>query len=221
MKTAIVCFVFCLLVGLAGCNHDHDKIGDAPRTEATSPVAGWKEISTSGVALQFPSDWKVMDMSRDKFEQGADKVFGSDPKFADIRSQASAAAKQGVIKLMAFETTTLGTGFTTNCTVGIVEAPGQETLEQAAQATVSQLEPVVTKGTQPKLQYVTLKSGRSALIRSEITSPNPAVPVLVSRAYLSVKKSKLAVVTFTVPEKDEAHIQAIADQVMDTFHYTN
>jgi hypothetical protein len=221
MKPAIICFAFSLLVGLTGCKHDHDKIGDAPRTESASSVAGWKDISTSGIALQFPADWKVMDMARDKYEKAADQVFGNDPKFAEVRSQASAAAKQGMFKLFAFETATIGSGFATNCNVMIQDAPAQETLEQAADLTVSQLGPVVTKGTQPKLQYLSLKSGRSAMIRSEITTANPSFPVLVSLAYLSLKGSKLVVVTFTVPGKDETHIQPIADQVMNTFHFTN
>ena len=58
--------------------------------------------------------------------------------------------------------------------------PGQATLEQVADATIGEIAPLVTNGTQPKLEYVSLKSGRSALIRSEITIPNPSVPVLVS-----------------------------------------
>ena len=221
MKRAMIGLALCLLVGFTGCSQEHDRVGDAPRTETASSIAGWKGVSTSGIALQFPADWKLDDLSRDRYEQGADKVYGNDPKFAGIRSQASAAAKQGVIKLIAFETATVGTGFATNCSVGILDAPGQETLEQAAQATVSQLAPIVTQGTQPKLQYVTLKSGRSALIRSEIKSPNPAIPALVSLAYLIRKDSKLVVVTFTVPAQDETHIQTIANHVMETFHFGN
>ena len=134
MKRAMLCIVFSLLVSLTGCNREHDKIGDAPRTVSASSVAGWKDVTTSGIALQFPTDWKLMDLARESYEQGADKVFGSDPKFAAVRSQASAVAKQGLVKLLAFETATLGSGFATNCNVVIQDTNGQVTLEQVADA---------------------------------------------------------------------------------------
>ncbi len=216
-----MCFAFILLVGLIGCNREHDKIINAPRTESASSLAGWTDVSTSGIALRFPTDWKLIDLTREDFEQSADKVFGSDPKFAAARSQVSAAVQQGLFKLLAFETATLGSGLATNCGVGIQDMPGQETLEQAAEATAREIAPMVTNGTQPKLEYVSLKSGRSALIRSEITPPNPSIPVLVSLEFLNIKGSKLVAVTFTAPLTDETHIRTIADQVMDAFRFVN
>ena len=137
MKSALICFAFILLVGLIGCNREHDKIVDAPRTESASSVAGWTDVSTSGIALRFPDDWKLIDLTRESFEQAADKVFGSDPKFAAVRSQVSAAAQQGLVKLFAFEAATLGSGVATNCAVGIQDMPGQATLEQVADATIA------------------------------------------------------------------------------------
>jgi hypothetical protein len=153
MKPALICFAFILLVGLIGCNREHDKIVNAPRTESASSVAGWTDVSTSGIALRFPDDWKFMDLTRENLEQALDKVFGSDPKFAETRSQASAMAQQGTFKLLAFETATLSSGFATNCVVGIHDMPGQETLEQVADAWVRAIAPMVTNGTQPKLEY--------------------------------------------------------------------
>ena len=100
MKPALVCFAFILLVGLIGCNREHEKIVDAPRTESASSVAGWTDVSTSGIALRFPNDWELIDLTREGFEQGADRVFGSDPKFAALRSQVSAAAQQGLINCL-------------------------------------------------------------------------------------------------------------------------
>lgn len=107
MKPALVCFAFILLVGLIGCNREHEKIVDAPRTESDSSVAGWTDVSTSGIALRFPDDWELIDLTREDFEQGADRVFGSDPKFAELRSAASDAVEQGLFKLLAFEAATL------------------------------------------------------------------------------------------------------------------
>ena len=104
MKPALICFAFILLVGLIGCNREHDKSVNAPRTESASSVAGWTDVSTSGIALRFPDDWKLIDLTREGFEHAADKVFGSDPKLAALRSQVSTAAQQGQIKLWAFET---------------------------------------------------------------------------------------------------------------------
>jgi len=221
VKPALICFAFILLVGLIGCNREHDTIVNAPRTESASSVAGWTDVSTSGIALRFPTDWKLIDLTREDFEQGLDNVFGSDPKFAEARSQAGAAAQQGMMKLLAFETATLGSGFATNGNVVIVDEPGQETLEQVAEANLGEIAPLVTNGTQPKLEYVSLQSGRSALIRSEITPPNPSVPVLVSLVYLDVKGSKVVAVTFTAPRTDETHIRTIADQVMDAFRFVD
>ena len=221
MKTALVCFAVSLLLSLTGCRGEHNKIGDAPRTESASSAAGWKEVSTSGIALRFPSDWKMIDFTRANFEQRAEEVFGNDSKFADMRSQTSAMAKQGMIKLFAFEPLTTGSGFGANCNVVIQDIPGQTTLEQVAGASVQQLAPLVAKGTQPKLEYPSLISSRMAVIRSEITTPNPSIPALVSLAYLNLKASKLAVVTFTTPMTDETRIRTIADQAMGTFRFTN
>ena len=53
MKPALICFAFILLVGLIGCNREHDKFGDAPRTESDSSVAGWTDVSTSGIAIKW------------------------------------------------------------------------------------------------------------------------------------------------------------------------
>ena len=221
MKPALICFAFILLVGLTGCNREHDKIVDAPRTESASSVAGWKDVSTSGIALRFPNDWELIDLTREDFEQGADRVFGSDPKFAAVRSQVSAAAQQGMYKLFAFETATLSSGSATNCNVVIQDMPGQETLEQVAEANLAAMASLVTNGTQPKLEYVSLKSGRSALIRAEMTTADPSVPVLVSLVYLNIKGSKQVAVTFTAPRTDETHIRTIADQVMDAFRFVD
>jgi hypothetical protein len=220
-KPALICFAFILLVGLIGCNREHDKIVNAPRTESASSVAGWTDVSTSGIALRFPTDWKLIDLTREDFEQGLDNVFGSDPKFAEARSQASAVAEQGLMKLLAFETATLSSSIATNCGVGIHDMPGQATLEQLADASVGEIAPLVTNGTQPKLEYVSLKSGRSALIRSEITPANPSIPVLVSLEFLNIKGSKLVIANFTAPRTDETHIRTIADQVMDAFRFVD
>ena len=122
---------------------------------------------------------------------------------------------------MAFDTATLGSGFATNCAVGILDTSGQETLEQAADETLREIAPVVTNGTQPKLEYVSLKSGRFALIRSEITSPNPSLPAIVSLTYVNIKGLKLVGVTFTAPRTDETHIRTIAEQVMDAFRFVD
>ena len=221
MKPALKCFAFILLVGLIGCNREHDNIVNAPPTESDSSVAGWTDVSTSGIALRFPDDWKLIDLTTEDFEEAADKVLGSDPKFAGIRSQVSDAAQHGMYKLFAFETATLSSGFATNCNVVIQDMPGQATLEQVAEANLAAMASLVTNGTQPKLEYVSLKSGRSALIRSEVTTADPSVPVLVSLVYLNIRGSKQVAVTFTAPRTDETHIRTIADQVMDAFRFVD
>ena len=100
MKSALICFAFILLVGLIGCNREHDKIVDAPRTESASSVAGWTDVSTSGIALRFPDDWKLIDLTRESFEQAADKVFGSDPELQTARSQVSAAGTARTVQIV-------------------------------------------------------------------------------------------------------------------------
>ncbi len=221
MKPALICFAFILLVGLIGCNREPEKIITAPRTESGSSVAGWTDVSTSGIALRFPDDWELIDLTEEGWKESVDTAVGSDPKFAEMRSMVSDAAQQGMIKLYAFETATLGSGFATNCNVVILDVPGQGTLEQVAEANLREIAPLETNGTQPKLEYVSLKSGRSAFIRSEITLPNPSVPVLVSLVYLKIKGSKQVAVTFGAPRIDETHIRTIADQVMDGFRFVD
>src|SRR5204863_8189426 len=93
------------------------------------------------------------------------------------------------------------------------------TLESAASDVVRQITPMVVPGTQPKLAYQTVKSGKVAVIRSEIRPANSNIPALVSLGYLGVKGSKLAVVTFTAPLSVETHIRSIADQSIDTFRF--
>src|SRR5262245_18077307 len=164
MKPALICFAFILLV--SGCNHEQTI--SAPRTETNSSVAGWTDISTSGIALRFPNDWKAIDLTAGDLEKGIDLTFGSDPKYAQIVSQVREAAQQGMMKLVAFESATMGSGHATSCNVGLVYLPGEETLEQSVDEYLrdlaSSLGPVITQ--QPNVEYVSLKSGRSALIRS-------------------------------------------------------
>src|SRR5690242_19644350 len=100
MKVSMLCLAVCLLLGMAGCSPEHERVGDAPKTITASPVDGWQEISTSGVTLRLPPDWKVMDLVQSKMEEGLDRAFGNDPKFADLRKQTSDMAKQGQIKLV-------------------------------------------------------------------------------------------------------------------------
>src|SRR5438270_2325124 len=204
MKALRSCLILALTLCSFGCIRSHDKIGDAPRTEsASSSVAGGTEISTSGIALSLPPGWKAMDLTRQTFDQAADKVFGSDPKYAAMRQQTSAMAKQGMIKLIAFESATMGSGFATNCNVVIQNQPAQVTLEQIADASVQQLKQLVAAGTEPKLEYVTLKAGKAAIIRSEVKSPNPSVPTYVSFGYLVMKGSNMCVVTFSAASSEE------------------
>lgn len=221
MKMHLVFLVGSLYLGLTGCSRGSHNIGDASRTETLSLVAGWKDVSTSGVTLQLPTDWKAIDFSTAAFEKGADKVFGNDPRFASLRSQASAMAKQGMVKLFAFDMSTVGRGFNTNCNVIVQELPGQPTIEQVAAETARQIAPMVASGTSPKMEYAMLKPGKSAIIWSEIRSPNPSIPALVSIAYLSVKGSKIAGVTFTAPLTDETRLRTIAKQAMSAFRFTD
>ena len=94
------------------------------------------------------------------------------------------------------------------------------TLEQIADASVQQLKQLVAAGTEPKLEYVTLKAGKAAIIRSEVKSPNPSVPTYVSFGYLVMKGSNMCVVTFSAASSEEAHVRQIADQSMNTFRFT-
>src|ERR1043166_12569 len=77
-----------------GCHGEH-KAGDAPRTERASSTTGWKDISTSGVSLRLPSDWKAIEIGRDTLEKGIDKVMGNDPKMAALRAQTREMRSEG------------------------------------------------------------------------------------------------------------------------------
>ncbi len=221
MKALRSCLLFALVLASSGCPKSHDKIGDAPRTEkSSSSVEGGTEVSTSGISFSLPAGWKTMDLTRQTFDESANKVFGSDPKYAAMKQQASAMAKQGLIKLLAFETATMGSGFATNCNVVIQNQPAGITLEQIADASVQQMKQLVAPGTEPKLEYVTLKVGKAAFIRSEIKSPNPAVPTYVSLAYLVMKGSKMCVITFSASGDRESQLRPVAEQSMNTFQFT-
>src|SRR5262245_1360642 len=98
MKPTLICFsAFILLVGGIGCNREPEKIVNAPRTVADSSDPGWTDVSTSGIALRFPTDWEIIDLTREDFEHALDRASGTDPKFAETRSQVSAAAQQGLV----------------------------------------------------------------------------------------------------------------------------
>ena len=64
-----------------------------------------------------------------------------------------------------------------------------------------------------------MKSGKLALIRSEMKPQNPSVPELVSILYLAVKGQKSAAVAFTAPKSSEEHIRSIAEQAMEDFRF--
>jgi hypothetical protein len=176
-------------------------------------------VSTSGVALQLPADWKTMDLARETFEQAADKVLGNDPKFAALRAQASAGAKQGAFKLFAFDVAHTVNGFTPNCNVITQDVPGGMDLDQIAAASIQQLAPVVVAGTQPKLEYITGKAGKIAHVRSELRTPNPSVPTLISHGFMALNQGKLVVVTFTTPVLQESQIKPVADKSIASLHF--
>ena len=101
---------------LIGCNRGTGRVGDAPRTVSATSDSAWQEVKSSGFALQFPSDWKLLDVTAKEFDSVADKVFGNDPKFEAARSQAKAMAKQGQINIFAFEPNVTD-NFRSNCNV--------------------------------------------------------------------------------------------------------
>ena len=121
-----------------------------------------------------------------------------------------------LFELLGFEAATLSSS-----SVGVRDMPSPLTLEQVADKAVRAAAPVEINGTQPKLEYVSLKSGRSALVRWEIPPLSPSIPVRVSLQYLKVKGSKLVVVMFRAPLTDETYIRTIADQVMDAFRFVD
>jgi len=217
----IVALSMMLAAGTSGCRTKQDRAEDGPRTEAVTQTPGWKEIWTSGVALSFPEDWKLIDLANENLQEGIEQVFGSDPKYAAAREQAIAAAKQGTIKLIAFDTQGVASGFGTNCNVIVQDAPRGMTLEQMADATVKQLSGIVAPETKPKLEYRALKAGRVAAMRSEIKPPNPSLPALASLGYIIHGGDKVAVVTFSAPVADEARIKGIADKSVGDFRFTN
>lgn len=217
-KAAILTGTIVVVLLAAGCSRGNEKLGSAPRTEKTSSVAGWKDVSTSGVSFRLPSDWKTIEISRDKLEKGIDTALGDDPKFASLRKQVTEASKSGLVKLLAFETSTVQSGFATNCNLIVQDMPVPLTLEQVADANVSQIAPIVAAGTQPKLDYVDAKSGKIALIRYELKPQDP-VPEIVCFAYVCVKGQRMAVATFGAPLKSEQHIREVAKQATDEIRF--
>ena len=212
--TILLICVLAIVLASVGC-HRNETLGSAPRSEKASSVAGWKEISSSGVTFRLPSDWKSFELSRENMEKGLGAAFGDDPKFAELRKQVGEASKSGLVKLMAFETSTVKSGFATSCNLIIQDIPLPLTLEQVADANVSQISSIVAPGTKPKLEYTDVRSGKLALIRYELKTQNPAVPLIVSLAYASLKGQRMAVITFGGPVASEEHIRGIAKQAME------
>src|ERR1043166_6480098 len=93
-RIAVVLTALALSICTPGC-HGERKLGDAPRTERASSTTGWKDISTSGVSLRLPSDWKAIEIGRDTLEKGIDKVMGNDPKMAALRAQTREMRSEG------------------------------------------------------------------------------------------------------------------------------
>ena len=221
MKAAYWLLAISACASLIGCRRGPERIGDAPRTETAAPLPGWKEVATSGVAIQFPDDWKALDLAREDVEKAVEQAFGNDPQFAALRAQVSEGAKQGLIKLMAFKTSSITSGFATNCNIIIQEVPRGVTIEHVAQDTVRQISSVVVPGTTPRVDYLSLAVGRTARTTSEIRMPNmPAVP-LTSIGYTILKGSQIVVVTFTTPTSEAAGIKATADKSMERFRFTD
>lgn len=219
VRLALVLAAFSLL--LTGCSSrpsTEETLTPAPRTESQLPN-GWKEISTSGVALAFPPGWTAIDLAREALEKGGDSMFGNDPKMAPMRAQARALAAQGVFKVFVFKTDTIGTGFATNCNVAITPSGG--TLDEIAEQTRQQVVPMAAPGTTPKVEYVQLKAGRCARLLMDMKSPTATALTLASTVYIFKKGSDSIAVTFTCPTKDRASIAKVAEQVMGTFRFTD
>jgi hypothetical protein len=207
-------------VGVAlGCSRPHDRIGDAPRTVKASALAGWKEVNAAGVTLRFPEAWKVMDFATNDVNKGLDTVFGNDPKFAEARAQAQAAARQGLVKIFAIDASNWGKGFATNANVIVQNLPRPVTLEQATEGSAKELEPLLAPGTRPQIEYVDVAGGKVAAVDYEMKPPNPAVPSLSIRAYLAVSGQKMALATFTSAADKRAQLKEMSQKAMEVFRF--
>jgi len=188
---------------------------------ASSTKSEWKEVSTSGLAIKLPTDWKTIDLASGKSEQEAEAAFGKDPKFTEIRNQIRMAAQQPMVKLMAFDAKATGSGITGNCNIVIQDMPRPISLEEVADASVQQLSTVVKDGTHPKLEYITLKPGKVGFIRSELKTASTAMPVIISFACVAVKGSSAITITYGGPLANEKQFRETVDQSLAGLRFTN
>jgi hypothetical protein len=211
------------LVVLVGCGKGSDPNGtitETTRKETTLP-SGWKEIATSGIALAFPPGWNALDLTQSTMDKSADAMFGKDPKYESMRAQIKSLAASGVFKVFVFEDATVGKGgFANNCNVTKIEAPAGMTPATAAEQTKSQLAAMVAPGTEVKTETVTLKAGTAAKVTSQLKTASPTMPPVRSLAYLLVHGGQLYAITFSCGPADEDKVRTMAEQVMDTFRFT-
>jgi len=213
----MVCPLFFLL-SLVLFFPQHDSDARSVKRVMRPAVAGWKRVSGAGLSFQLPSNWKTVAITPTSFDKGVDTVFGG-AKYADVRKEVRGIAKDGTIKIFGVETPIMGPGLNRTCLAAIVQEPPSATLEEVVNFSLQQDESIKAPGTKPKAEYLTLKSGRTALITLEIKPANPASPNTVSFSYVSLASSRMRLVTFSAPASDRIRIRRIADKAMSTFQF--
>jgi hypothetical protein len=216
-RSSILLGLLCLVLS-TGCGQGADKVATAPRTESALP-SGWKKISTSGFSIAFPPDWKAIDLTAAQLDKGGDASMGNDPKMAQMRQMVKQMAASGAFKIFVFDEKKIGTAFANNCNVNVTPVPAGMTLEQAAEATKTQIAPMLVPGTEMQIDYVDLKAGHAGRFRSQLKMAAP-LNAISSTAYAFVKGPQMTVVTFSSTKADEAEVSKMAEKVMETFEFT-
>lgn len=203
----------CALGVMAGCKKDDPNESVTGNQAKTKSVADGQEVSTEGVSLTFPKDWKKFDLTKGELEQAV-AGGGKDEKSQMMLDAVRKASSSGMVKFMIFDPNSSKPGFVNNANLVITPGVGSATVDQLMDASKGGLTQMGAKVTTSK---VTFPAGEFGRMESHLQNPNGQSYVAIG--YLQPRNGTLTVVTFScVPDQLKA-FDAKAQSIMQTFKY--
>lgn len=197
-------FASLLLIFAGGCGQVSQGV-DGKISNAEAGVSG-DSVSLKDFDLTLPKDWKVFDLSAKDLENIVKETESKSPDQKGLTAQVMAAAKNGMIKLFAFDFNNSDKDFVNNMNAIVIVAPAGATMEQVEKGSKDEIEKYTgTPAAEGKFgDYSTL----------EYSMIGPDKSKLVVKAYMAMKADKVYTFTFTCRPKYRAKFFATADKVV-------
>ena len=197
---AVSCIVF------SGCKSDTVKISNAEQAQKGT------RVSTRDFTMDLPNGWKVFDLTQKDFKKAMEAAKAGDPKNERLYNTVTSLASSNMIKMCAFDMSTISSGFADN--INVVALPGTPTITELRAQSVQQLTSVYSD---VKDRGV-IKTPNCEVVKITFNQKQ-AQPIgdlyCVSLSTLGAKQ--IFTITITVKKANEAKLPAIEKAILASF----